>query len=374
MTEPNASPATGLGRRAPRTAVARPVPSREVPARLGYRMPGEFERHACLWMAWPGATTHSWANPAIVADFRQLARSARRFENVRIVVAPADRDAATSSLGPGFQILEAPLDDIWIRDSGPTFVLREDGGLAATTWSFNGWGDKFDRYESDKALAPLVAEAAGVAQTFVAPIITEGGALHVDGQGTVVVTESAVLNSNRNPGLTRAEVEAGLNGWLGTSKVVWIPGERWDSITDGHIDGLMTFVRPAAALFEVSDDVDHPRYHLLREQARALELATDAKGRRIEVSLLKAPRELPSRSPDFCAIYVNCLILNDAVLIPAFGEPGSDAAALATFEDAFKDRRIVQLRIDAICAGGGGIHCVTLQQPAPDPLSVRRLP
>jgi agmatine deiminase len=371
MTEANASPTAGLARRAPRKAAIRPVPSREVPARLGYRMPAEYERHACLWMAWPGMTTRAWADPAIIADFRQLARAVRRFEEVRIVAAPADRDAASSSLGPGFQILEAPLDDIWIRDSGPTFVLGEHGGLAATTWSFNCWGDKFDHYEADKALAPLVATAAGAARTFVAPIITEGGALHVDGQGTVVVTESAVLNSNRNPGLTRAEVEAGLNGWLGTSKVVWIPGERWDSITDGHVDGLMTFVRPGAALFEVTDDPDHPRYDLLREQARGLELATDANGRRIEVSLLKAPRELPSHTPDFCASYVNCLILNDAVLIPAFGDPGSDAAALATFKDAFKDRQIVQLRIDAICAGGGGIHCVTQQQPAPAAASVR---
>jgi agmatine deiminase len=126
----------------------------------------------------------------------------------------------------------------------------------------------------------------------------------------------------------------------------------------------MTFVRPGAALFEVADDPAHPRYHLLREQARALELATDARGRRIEVSLLKAPHQLPSASRDFCGIYVNCLILNGAVLIPAFGDHAADAAALATFKDAFKDRQIVPLRIDAICGGGGGIHCVTQQQPA----------
>ena len=266
-------------------------------------------------------------------------------------------------LGPGFDLLEAAVDDIWLRDSGPTFLAGPGGSLAATTWSFNTWGDKFDGYDADRVLAPRVAAACG-ARTFTAPIITEGGALHVDGQGTVVVTESALLNANRNPGLTRAEVEAGLNGWLGTEKVVWIPGERWDSITDGHIDGLMTFVRPGAALFEVSADSAHPRYHLLREQARALELATDARGRRIEVRLLTAPRELPSESPHFCGIYVNCLILNDAVLIPAFGDRAADSAALAVFRDSFRGRQVVPLRIDAICAGGGGIHCVTQQEPA----------
>ena len=358
--------AAGIARRPPRDPVVRPVPSADTPAQLGYRMPAEFERHARLWLAWPGATTRSWADPAITGNCRDLARAARRFEPVAVAVDPAYRDEAAAMLGPDIELVVAPVDDIWVRDTGPTFLVRPDGGRAATTWSFNGWGDKFDGYTADKALAPLIAAAAG-ARTFAAPIITEGGALHVDGQGTVVVTESAVLNANRNPGMARAEVEAGLNGWLGTSKVVWIPGERWDSITDGHVDGLMTFVRPGAALFEVSDDPAHPRYHLLKEQARALALASDARGRRIEVSLLKAPRELPSDAPDFCGIYVNCLMINGAVLIPAFGDSVADAAARATFAAAFKDRQIVQLRVDAVCRGGGGIHCVTQQEPVATP-------
>lgn len=369
MTAGHLPPVTGFGRRAPRGPVVRPAASAEVPRELGYRMPAEYERQARLWMAWPGDMTRRWADSAIVASARELALAARRFEPVRIAVAPAYRGEAATLLGPGFEYFEAPVDDIWIRDSGPSFLTRDDGVLGATTWNFNGWGDKFDGYQADKALAPLVAAAAG-ACAFAAPIITEGGALHVDGQGTVVVTESALLNLNRNPGLSRTEIEAGLNGWLGTETVIWIPGERWDSITDGHIDGLMTFVRPGAALFEVSDDPAHPRYHLLREQARALELATDARGRRIEVGRLRAPRELPSSSSDFCGIYVNCLILNDAVLIPAFGDRRADAAALATFQDAFRDRHVVPLRIDAICAGGGGIHCVTQQEPSPAPRAV----
>ncbi len=361
-----AAPGTGISFRAPTAPVLRPVPSVQAPAQQGYRMPAEFEPHARLWMAWPGDATRTWADPSITATVRDLARTARRFEPVGVLVPPHRRREAASLLGPGIDLVDAAVDDIWVRDSGPTFLVRPDGRLAATTWSFNAWGDKFDGYDADKALAPLVATARG-ARAFTAPIITEGGALHVDGQGTVVVTESALLNPNRNPGLTRDEVEAGLNGWLGTEKVVWIPGERWDSITDGHIDGLMTFVRPGAALFEVSSDPTHPRYHLLREQAHALELATDARGRRIEVSRLGGPRELPSESRHFCGIYVNCLILNDAVLIPAFGDRAADAAALATFQDAFKDREIVSLRVDAICAGGGGIHCVTQQEPAAVP-------
>ena len=154
-----APPSAGIARRAPTAPVVRPVPSADVPARLGFRMPAEFEPHARLWMVWPGAVTRSWADPAILATVRDLACAARRFETVRVVVAPAYRDEAMASLGSAFEFLEAPVDDIWVRDSGPTFLVRADGDVAATTWNFNGWGDKFDGYDSDRALAARVAAA-----------------------------------------------------------------------------------------------------------------------------------------------------------------------------------------------------------------------
>jgi agmatine deiminase len=342
----------------------RPAPSATSPAALGFRMPGEFQRQACVWMAWPGARTRGWADPAaITAAIARIAHAISRFEKVRVAVDPEFHAEAAAALGANIEIMPMPVDDIWARDSGPSFLLDARGGLAASTWNFNAWGNKFAGHEADITLAARIAAARGV-PSYASSIITEGGALHVDGEGTLVATESSILNDNRNRGLARSEVEEGLKAWLGVDQVIWIPGESEDSITDGHIDGLMTFVRPGAALFEVTDDTSYPTYHVLKEQLRALELATDARGRRIEVQVLKRPRELPSESEDFCGIYVNCLIVNGAVLIPAFGDLEADAAAARVFASAFPGREIVALRIDAICEGGGGIHCVTQQEPA----------
>lgn len=346
----------------------RPVSSSSTPASLGYRMPGEFEPHACTWLSWPGATTRSWADAgAITTEIAAVASAIRRFEPVRVAVDPEFHAEAIRLLGHDSEIVEIPADDIWTRDSGPTFLTGPDGTLAATTWNFNAWGNKFDHHEKDVLLAQRIASRIDV-PSFTASIVAEGGGLHVDGEGTVVATESSILNSNRNPGVSREEVELALHGWLGTSKVIWIPGKAHDAITDGHIDGLMTFVRPGVALFELSDDSADPRARILKEQLRALQLATDARGRRIEVTVLKSPMEFPVDAPDFCGLYVNCLILNGAVLIPAFGDRKADAAAIDVFARAFPGRSIVPLRIDAIASGGGGIHCITQQQPMTCPL------
>ena len=343
----------------------RPVASSSTPTTLGYRMPGEFEPHACTWLSWPGATSRAWADAgAITAEIVAVANAIRRFEPVRVAVDPEFLAEAVHQLGPDFELVVIPVDDIWTRDSGPTFLVGPNGTLAATTWNFNAWGNKFDQHGKDALLAQRIASCVD-APSFAASIVAEGGGLHVDGEGTVVVTESSILHPNRNPGMSRAEVELALHGWLGTSKVIWIPGKAHDAITDGHIDGLMTFVRPGVALFELSDDSSDPHHHIFKEQLRALELATDARGRHIEIALLKSPAKYPNDAPDFCGVYVNCLILNGAVLLPAFGDRKADAVAVEVFARAFPDRRTVQIRIDAIAAGGGGIHCITQQQPMP---------
>jgi len=326
-------------------------------------MPGEFEPHAATWLAWPGATTRSWADPdAVTRVVAALAHAIQRFEPVRVVVDPAFDAEAARLLGPTVERVSMPVDDIWIRDTGPTILTGRHGARAAAAWNFNVWGGKFPGHAADRTLAARIAAHLGMS-LHTAPFVTEGGALHVDGEGTVVVTESALLAANRNAGVSRETVEAGLKAGLGATKVIWLPGERHDSITDGHVDGLMTFTRPGAALFEVSDDPSHPLYRVLREQRRALELATDARGRRLTVGVLSRPRNLAPASKDFCGIYVNCLILNGAVLIPEFGDRIADDAASEVFRRVFPGRTVVGLRIDAIAAGGGGIHCVSQQEP-----------
>lgn len=356
----------GAMRRRPRSPPMRPAATTPIAADLGFRMPGEFERQSCVWLAWPGATARRWSDePSLLAECSALARAVRAYEPVRIAVDPQFLDECAGHLGPGFQMHVLPVDDIWIRDTGPSFIVDGRGTLGAALWNFNTWGDKFDGYEQDARLAARIAGIAG-AREFTAGVITEGGAVHVDGAGTVVATESALLNSNRNPQFSRREVEEGLNASLGTRKVIWLPGgTAGDTITDGHVDGLMTFVKPGAAIVNYSDDITHPRYHEFKENLRSLQLARDAAGRTLDILEVAMPRELPSRSRHFCATYVNCLILNGAVLIPEFGDERYDATARSAFQTAFSARSIASLRIDAIAAGGGGIHCITQQQPAP---------
>ncbi|MBS0374605.1 MAG: agmatine deiminase family protein [Proteobacteria bacterium] len=343
---------------------ARPVSAPRSPASLGYRMPGEFEPHDATWLAWPGEVTRAWAEPeAITRTVAALAHAVRRFEPVRVAVDPAFLGEAQALLDPAVETITMPVDDIWIRDSGPTFLRASDGALAASLWNFNAWGEKVDGHDADRTLAARLAASRGV-PGYAAPLVTEGGALHVDGAGTAIVTESALLNPNRNPGLSRADLEAGLRGWLGVEKVLWLPGERHDTITDGHVDGLLTFIRPGALLFESAADPADPLAPLLAEQRRFLAQATDARGRRLEILDLVRPPRRSSWSPDFCAIYVNCLLVNGGVLVPAFGDAAADARAVDTFRRAFPERAVLALAVDAICAGGGGIHCVTQQQPA----------
>jgi agmatine deiminase len=356
----------GAMRRIPRSPPMRPAASTPIAAALGFRMPGEFESQSCVWLAWPGATARRWSNePSLLAECSALAQAVRVYEPVHIVVDPQFLDECTGHLGPRFQKHVLPVDDIWIRDTGPSFLVDGRGTLGAALWNFNTWGDKFDGYERDARLAARIAGLAG-AREFIASVITEGGALHVDGKGTVVVTESALLNSNRNPHFSRREVEDGLNASLGTRKVIWLPGGLGgDTITDGHVDGLMTFVKPGAVIVNCSDDITHPRYHEFKENLRSLRLARDACGRTPDILQVAMPRKLPSQSRHFCATYVNCLIVNGAVLIPKFGDDRYDVMARSAFQTAFSTRSIVSLRIDAIAAGGGGIHCITQQQPAP---------
>ncbi len=194
--------------------------------------------------------------------------------------------------------------------------------------------------------------------------MNEGGAISVDGDGTLLTTESVLLNANRNPGISRNKIETLLCQFTGARKIIWLPGSFVERITDGHVDGLAVFAREGLVIAEVSDDREDPEYAILQENLRALQLATDAKGRSLTVRTITRPPYNPTWSGDFAASYVNFYIANGAVIMPAFGNRRSDAAAKNILAEAFPKREIIAFRIDAIAEGGGGIHCVTQQQPA----------
>ena len=334
------------------------------PARLARcRMPAEFERHAATWMAWPTRRSIWGAHfEEVKSDYVRLARTIARFEPLRMVACPADAAATRALCGPEVTVVELPIDDSWARDSGPIFLVDQDGGLAASAWRFTAWGHKYHPHDQDALLGRRIAAHLDI------PVVTsglalEGGAILVDGEGTLVTTETCLLNANRNPGLSRGEIDAELKRMLGVQKIIWLPGDPLETETNGHIDGLMAFVAPGRALFEVNDDATDPRFEILRENRRALELATDARGRRIEILPIGEADRSTEIGEHYCRSYVNFYIVNGAVIAPAYQRP-SDAEVAAVLGTAFPDREIVMLPIGRIATGGGGFHCVTQQQPA----------
>ena len=334
------------------------------PLEAGFVMPAEWTPHARCWMAWP-CRESLWGDalPDTQKAYAEVARTIAVFEPVTMITPPRAVEGAIRFCGPNIEILPIEIDDSWMRDSGPTFLKRPDGVSAATAWHFNAWGGKFDPYENDARLAARLCDHLGIPY-YRSSLHLEGGGINVDGEGTILTTESCVLNPNRNPGQNRREVERELCQALGGTKVIWLPGELADGdVTDGHIDGLASFVRPGVILLEGVMDPANPRHEVFLENRRALEGAIDSSGRTIEIVHIEEAWEARTDSEMFCRSYINYYLANGGVVIPAYGTPG-DERARSTIQRLFPDRRVVQVSVTDIAIGGGGIHCITQQQPA----------
>lgn len=327
-------------------------------------MPDEGQPHRRTWMAF-GADERVWTAellPRIREDVARIARAIAKFEPVSMLVRPEEIDLARALAGPAVTLVPAEMDDLWLRDSGPVFV-RGDGGWGAVDFNFNGWGDK-QEHRQDARLAGLIAERTG-AELLSTELVLEGGGIEVDGAGTALVTESCVLNDNRNPGRQREDVEAELARLLGISTVIWLPGIAGYDVTDGHTDFYARFAGPGVVVAGREDDVDSYDYDVTRRHLTILQAATDAAGRPLRVEVLPAPKQVREEFADdeFAAGYVNFYLCNGGVIAPRFGDPEADAHAEATLARLFPGRRVVQIDIDAVAAGGG-IHCTTQQEPA----------
>jgi agmatine deiminase len=298
------------------------------------------------------------------ADYAAVAHAVRRFEPVSMLADPSVVQRARNLLGADIDVIEVPMDDAWLRDSGPTFVRAADGALKGVSWRFNGWGGANPSFEKDAALAEFVLKRAG------APIVPstmaiEGGAIAVDGAGTLLTTETVVLNPNRNPGMTRAEAEAEFARTLGVTKVIWLHGNQHEFGTDGHIDGIACFTRPGALLFEESYERAGLSHEVAMTNLRAVEGQTDAAGRKIEIlRMTEAPPVGRRGKGDWGASrsYINFYVANGGIVMPSYGVPEDDAAR-DIVAAAFPGRDVVQVPIPVLCTGGGGIHCITQQQP-----------
>ncbi len=335
----------------------------------GWWMPAEWSRHAATWMVWPHnqalwETTWGVTLAQVQQDFARVANAIARFEPVKMVVDPSAAAGAKALCGAGIELIEQAVNDSWCRDSGPSFICHPQQGVAGVSWRFNAWGGK-SAHDLDESLARRVLNDLGL-ECFGTPLGSEGGAIHVDGEGTLITTESVLLNPNRNPGMTKAEVEAIFARLLGIKKTIWLPGDPdhvTGDMTDGHVDGVCAFARPGVLLVDATHDRGSVYAEVVRENRRALELATDARGRRFEmIELFEATDAVDTEAEVFCASYTNFYIANGAIIMPAYGI-AADQVAAGVLAQAFPGREIVPVHINHLAHGGGGVHCITQQQP-----------
>lgn len=329
-------------------------------------MPAEWGPHAGCLISWPSREP-TWRGHFEDAKkaYSGVMAAVNRFDPVTVVADPGAAQEARRRLGPGMTILEAPLDDSWVRDNGPIFVRREDGRLALVNFRFNGWGRKAP-YELDDRLPALLSERLRV-RRYDAPMVLEGGAISVDGEGTLLTTEQCLLNVNRNPDMSREGIEQVLSSHLGVRKVIWLPRGLEDDMTDGHVDGVAGFVRPHVVLASHTRDASDPNHRTLEDNLARLESATDARGRSIEVVKMVQPKPVSVGGMPVTPSYVNLYFANGAVVFPTYGIREDDVAR-EILVSLFPEREIVGVRCEHIGIGGGDVHCITQQLPVGAPL------
>jgi agmatine deiminase len=355
------------------------------PAADGFRMPGEFEPHRGCWMLWP-ARPDNWRDGGLPAQraFAAVASAIASFEPVTVGVGATHYEFARAALPPVVRVVEMSSDDAWMRDVGPTGLVGPRGEVRGVDWRFNAWGGLrgglYFPWDQDDLVARKVLEIERLGR-YRAPLVCEGGALHSDGQGTLLVTEQCILDRNRNPQLTGAQIEAALKAYTGCSEVIWLADGVFNDETDGHIDNLACFVAPGEVALLWTDNQRDPQYAASFDAWQRLKEARDARGRRLKVHRLPMPGPLYMTRAEaagllaragvkprharqrLAASYVNFYIANGGVVVPLL-DPRTDAAALAKIRRLFPGRRVVGVPAREILLGGGNIHCITQQVPA----------
>lgn len=355
------------------------------PRKDRFRMPAEFEPHDGCWMLWP-ERPDNWrlgAKPAQKA-FTAVASAIARFERVTMGVSAAQFQNARNLLPGHIRVVELSYNDSWMRDCGPTFVTN--GKIVRVVdWDFNAWGGLdgglYFPWDQDDLVARKVAEIEWV-DRYKAPLVLEGGSIHVDGEGSLLTTEECLLNPNRNPHLSKSEIENLLMEYLNVEKILWLGKGVYNDETSGHVDNLACFIRPGVVALTWTDDKNDPQYEISADAYERLMHMTDARGRRLEVHKIHQPgpiyitREesegvdaiegtLPREEGDRLAgSYINFYMANGAAIVPVFDDP-HDQPALQKLAELMPEREIVPVPAREILLGGGNIHCITQQQPKP---------
>jgi agmatine deiminase len=373
------------------------------PVELGYRMPAEWHRHAATWLTWP-KDPETWPErvPQVEEIFLEMMAALAPHEIVNLLVDDRQAEASVHSrlAFPGAEnihLQRIPTVDSWIRDYGPNFLVSDKQmsdklefvadsremspaekddklklvgqSLAYNDWIFNAWGSKYEELKRDDGI-PRILEKVLKVPRFEPGIVMEGGSIDVNGAGCVLTTEQCLLNRNRNPQLSQAEVEQHLKNYLGVEKVLWLGEGIVGDDTDGHIDDIARFVAPDVIVCALEDDPEDANYKLLQENRHRLQTMTDVRGRHFEIVTLPMPGFVTGSSTvgrhleRLPASYANFYIANGVVLAPVFGH-ANDARALETLQRLFASRRVVGINCEPLVWGMGTIHCVTQQQPKP---------
>jgi agmatine deiminase len=347
-------------------------------------MPGEFEQHRGCWMLWP-IRPDNWRDQAKPAQqaFAAVAHAIARFESVTVGVAPARFLEARLALEPRIRVVPLFSDDAWMRDVGPTGLVDARGRVRGVDWQFNAWGGLqgglYFPWDKDELVARRVLDVENLPR-YRAPIVCEGGAVHTDGQGTLLVTEQCLLNCNRNPQLSRSQIEQVLREYTGAVQIVWLGQGVYADETDGHIDNLVCFIEPGVVALAWSERRGDPQSAISRDAYERLMQARDARGRRFIVHKLPMPgplhrtvyESIGSQSGTsaiarvagerLAASYVNFYIANGGVVVPLL-DPRHDQSVLEQLRRLFPRRKVVGVPAREILLGGGNIHCITQQIP-----------
>ena len=353
------------------------------PTQAGFHMPAEWQEHAATWLQWPHDDTHPGTQVRLEHIWLAMTEALHQHEPVNIAV--TDERAKDHLLGQlsfygldnNIVIHVIPTDDVWSRDNGPIFLANDAGELAVTAWNFNGWGGRYP-FQKDRLVPARVADLLGVS-LFTAPIVLEGGAIEVNGAGTLLATRTSILNPNRNPGKSQGEIEAALKQYLGVERVIWLSGaprdfcDRVGDDTDFHVDEFARFVDESTVLYSWTDDTANPLYPFLKQHREELQRAVTASGKPLTLVALPLPEKRlystrdMSTTPPFeaapaLAVYANFYIANGVVLTPVYGDV-NDALAKSILAEHFPGREIVGIHAQFVAELGGMMHCVTQQQP-----------
>lgn len=356
-----------------------------IPREDGFYMPAEFEKHRGCLMIWP-ERADSWQFGAVAARqaFVRVAEAIAESEELTMFVSYAQYDTARRMLSDSIRVVEMSSDDSWARDVAPTFVRDKAGHLRGIDWGFNAWGGLVDGlyfpWDKDQKMARKICDLYGVDVYNRRDFILEGGSIHVDGEGTAMVTERCLLSKGRNAGLTREEIEQRLKENLNVSKVLWLPYGIYRDETNEHVDNICAFVRPGEVVLAWTEDENDPQYAMSKADYEYLAAATDACGRKLKIHKLLLPKPVcmtkrecegliywddePTRTEGerLAASYVNFYIANKAIVMPGFDDEADEKAA-EKLAQLFPDRRIIQIPAREILIGGGNIHCITQQIP-----------